>query len=63
MLLLNTFLSGKKSYLTALFMIGIGVAQAIGFEIPGFDANASGQLIMEGIGVIALRAGIGKGAK
>ena len=45
---LKTFLSGKKTYVVGILMIALGLLQK------------DNQLILEGLGLLTLRAGISK---
>jgi len=48
LLAMRSFLSGKKTYIVGILMIALGLLQA------------NEQLVMEGLGFLTLRAGIGK---
>jgi hypothetical protein len=52
------FLSGRKTYLTALIMGAIGVAKLAGVEIPGFEQADAGQLIGNAMAFAFLRSGV-----
>ena len=52
------FLRGRKTLATGLVMVGVGVANLAGYQVPGFDPAQAGQLITEGLGIIFIRAGI-----
>ncbi|MEN9433893.1 MAG: hypothetical protein RLZZ422_1482 [Pseudomonadota bacterium] len=52
------FLRGRKTFATGLVMVGVGVANLAGYQVPGFDPAQAGQLITEGLGIIFIRAGI-----
>ena len=45
---IKTFLSGKKTYIVGILMIALGLLQG------------DNQLILEGLGLLSLRAGISK---
>ena len=51
-------LSGYKTYIMATMMLFAGVGQLVGMEIPGFDGQSAGHLIMEALAVFFLRKGI-----
>lgn len=53
------FLPGKKTFLTGLFMVAVGIAQVAGIDVPGFEGDG-GEMITEGLALIFLRLGIGK---
>lgn len=54
-------LDGKKTYLTGAVMIGIYVLQNFfGVHVPTIDANASGSLLLQGLGLIFGRSAIAK---
>lgn len=52
------FLRGRKTFVTGVIMMGVGVAGLAGYQVPGFDPAQAGQLITEGLGIIFIRAGI-----
>jgi len=51
-------LNGYKTYIVGILMLLAGVAQALGVDIPGFDGQSTGHLIMEGFAVVFLRRGL-----
>ena len=56
-----TFLSGYKTYIIAAAMLLTGLSQLVGVEIPSFDGQSAGHLIMEALAIVFLRKGM-KGA-
>jgi hypothetical protein len=52
------FLDGYKTYIVAAAMLIAGLSQLIGAEIPSFDGQSAGHLIMEGLAIIFLRKGM-----
>lgn len=52
------FLSGYKTYVIAAAMIVAGVSQLIGVDLPSFDGQSAGHLLMEGLAIIFLRKGV-----
>lgn len=55
-------LNGYKTYITAIFMLLAGLAQAFGIDLPTLEGGSSGQMIMEALALIFLRQGIKTGA-
>lgn len=51
-------LSGYKTYILGVIMLLAGIGQLLGLDLPGFDGQTAGNLIMEGFGLIFLRKGI-----
>jgi hypothetical protein len=39
-------------------MLLTGIGQAMGLDVPGFDGQSAGQLIMEALAVLFLRKGL-----
>ncbi|WP_332716945.1 glycoside hydrolase family 108 protein [Pelagibacterium mangrovi] len=52
------FLDGYKTYIVGLLMLAVGVAQALGIEVPAFGDYSGPQMIMEAFAVIFLRRGL-----
>lgn len=52
------FLDGYKTYVVALAMVVAGVAQLLGVDLPTFEGQAAGQLLMEGLAILFLRKGM-----
>jgi hypothetical protein len=60
-LLMNlTFLDGFKTYIIAAAMIVTAVSQLVGIDLPSFDGQSAGQLLMEGVAVFFLRQSVKK---
>jgi hypothetical protein len=60
-LLMNlSILDGFKTYIIAAAMILTAVSQLLGIDIPNFDGQAAGQLLMEGLAILFLRQGVKK---
>jgi hypothetical protein len=53
-----SFLNGYKTYLIAAAMLLAGLSQLIGLDLPSFDGQSAGHLIMEAFAIIFLRRGI-----
>ena len=51
-------LSGYKTYIVAIAMLVAGLGQLLGIDLPGFNDQSSGQLIIEALAVLFLRRGI-----
>ena len=53
------FLDGYKTYIVSGFMIAIGLSQLLGLDIGGVEVTTDPiTLIMEGLGLGALRRGV-----
>ena len=53
-----TFLVGYRTYLVAAAMILAAVTQLLGINLPSFDGDNAGNLLMEAFAIIFLRRGI-----
>lgn len=53
-----TFLVGYRTYLVAAAMILAAVTQLLGVDVPSFDGQSAGDLLMQAFAVIFLRKGI-----
>ena len=53
-----TFLSGYKTYIVAAAMILAGLSQLVGVDLPSFEGQAAGKLLMEGLAIVFLRKGM-----
>jgi len=53
-----SLLDGYKTYLIAAAMLLAGLGQLLGVDIPSFDGQSAGHLIMEGLAIIFLRRGV-----
>lgn len=53
-----SFLDGFKTYIVAVAMVVTAIAQLVGIDIPSFDGQSAGQLLMEGLAVLFLRQGV-----
>jgi hypothetical protein len=51
------FLSGYRTYLIAAAMILAAVTQLLGINLPSFDGDSAGNLLMEAFAIIFLRKG------
>lgn len=51
-------LDGFKTYIVAAAMVLAALAQLIGVQLPSFDGQAAGHLLMEGLAVLFLRKGM-----
>lgn len=52
------FLDGFKTYIVAVAMLLAGISQLAGVDIPSFDGQSAGHLLMDGLAIIFLRKGI-----
>jgi hypothetical protein len=53
-----TFLVGYRTYLVAAAMILAAITQLLGVDVPSFDGQSAGDLLMQAFAVIFLRKGI-----
>jgi hypothetical protein len=53
-----SFLDGYKTYVVAVAMLVAAVAQLLGLDLPTFEGQAAGQLLMEGLAILFLRKGV-----
>ena len=53
-----TFLVGYRTYLVAIAMILAAVTQLVGVDVPSFDGQSAGDLLMQAFAVIFLRKGM-----
>jgi hypothetical protein len=51
------FLSGYRTYLVAAAMLLAAVTQLLGINLPNFDGDTAGTLLMEAFAIIFLRKG------
>jgi hypothetical protein len=51
-------LDGFKTYIVAAAMVLAAIAQLTGVQLPSFDGQAAGHLLMEGLAVLFLRRGM-----
>lgn len=51
-------LDGFKTYIVAIAMILAALSQLIGLDLPSFEGQSAGHLLMEGLAVLFLRKGI-----
>lgn len=51
-------LSGYKTYIVAIMMVLTAGAQFLGVEVPNFDGQNAGNLLMEGFAILFLRKGL-----
>lgn len=51
-------LSGYKTYIVGIVMLLVGIGQALGVDLPGFDGQSASHLIMEGFAIVFLRKGL-----
>lgn len=52
------FLDGFKTYIVAAAMVLAAVSQLVGVDLPSFEGQAAGQLLMEGLAILFLRKGM-----
>lgn len=53
-----TFLVGYRTYLVAAAMILAAVTQLLGVDVPSFDGQSAGDLLMQAAAIIFLRKGM-----
>ena len=53
-----TFLVGYRTYLVAAAMILAAITQLLGVDVPSFDGQSAGDLLMQAFAVIFLRKGM-----
>ena len=53
-----SFLVGYRTYVIAVAMLLAGLAQLLGVDIPSFDGQSAGHLLMEGLAILFLRKGM-----
>lgn len=51
-------LNGFKTYIIAAAMILAAVSQLVGVDLPSFEAQSAGHLLMEGLAILFLRKGV-----
>ena len=56
-----SLLDGFKTYLIAIAMVLAALGQLIGLDLPSFDGQSAGQLLMEGLAILFLRKGMKTG--
>lgn len=52
------FLAGYRTYVIAGAMLVAAVSQLLGVDIPSFEGQSAGHLLMEALAIIFLRKGI-----
>jgi hypothetical protein len=52
------FLEGYKTYVVAVAMLVAALSQLLGMDLPSFEGQAAGQLLMEGLAILFLRKGL-----
>lgn len=53
-----TFLVGYRTYLIAVAMIIAALTQLLGVDLPSFDGQSAGDLLMQAFAIIFLRQGM-----
>jgi hypothetical protein len=53
-----TFLVGYRTYLIAVAMILAAATQLLGVDLPSFDGQSAGDLLMQAFAIIFLRKGM-----
>ena len=53
-----TFLVGYRTYLVAAARILAAITQLLGVDVPSFDGQSAGDLLMQAFAVIFLRKGM-----
>lgn len=56
-----TFLSGYRTYIVAAAMAIFAIAGLLGIDIPSFEGQAPGNLLMEALAIFFLRQGVKSG--
>ena len=51
-------LDGFKTYIVAAAMVLAALSQLVGVDLPSFDGQSAGQLLMEGLAILFLRKGV-----
>ncbi len=51
-------LDGFKTYIVAIAMVLAALSQLIGVDLPSFEGQSAGHLLMEGLAVLFLRKGM-----
>lgn len=51
-------LDGFKTYIVAIAMVLAALSQLVGIDLPSFDGQSAGHLLMEGLAVLFLRKGM-----
>ena len=51
-------LDGFKTYLVAAAIVLAAVSQLIGVDLPSFEGQSAGHLLMEGLAILFLRRGM-----
>lgn len=51
-------LNGFKTYIIAAAMILAAVSQLVGVDLPSFEGQSAGHLLMEGLAILFLRKGV-----
>jgi hypothetical protein len=51
-------LNGFKTYIIAVAMVVAALSQLVGVDLPSFDGQSAGQLLMEGLAILFLRKGV-----
>jgi lysozyme family protein len=57
-LFMLNILSGYKTYIVGAAMLIAALAQLLGVNIPAFDSQSAGDLLMQGLAIVFLRRGI-----
>ena len=53
-----TFLVGYRTYLVAAAMILAALTQLLGVDVPSFDGQSAGDLLMQAFAIVFLRKGM-----
>lgn len=53
-----SFFDGYRTYVIAAAMLLAAVSQLLGVDLPSFEGQSAGHLLMEGLAIIFLRKGI-----
>ena len=56
-----SFLDGYRTYVIAAAMLVAAISQLMGVDVPTFEGQSAGHLLMEGLAIIFLRKGIKSG--
>ncbi|MHB1101386.1 MAG: hypothetical protein ACYC0C_01120 [Devosia sp.] len=53
-----SFFDGYKTYVVAAAMLLAAISQLLGVDLPSFEGQSAGHLLMEGLAIVFLRKGI-----
>lgn len=56
------FLDGYRTYVVGAAMLLAAVSQLLGVDLPSFEGQSAGHLLMEGLAIVFLRKGMKPGS-